>query len=147
MNTPDGIGRHSAEPERPPITNNAASDASVGELVGQVTRDFSALMRQEVDLAKAEIKAEMTRAGKGAGMLGGSGFAGYMVLLFLSFALWWGLSNVMDQGWAALIVAAIWAVIGAVLYAAGRSELRTVNPKPERTVETVSKVPSALKGQ
>jgi hypothetical protein len=112
-----------------------------------VSRDFSTLMRQELELAKAEIKTEVTKAGKGAGMLGGAGFAGYMVLLFLSFALWWGLENVMDAGWAALIVAAVWAVIGAVLYVTGRGELRSVNPKPERTVETVSQVPSALKGQ
>ena len=135
------------EPDGPQPANHAASDASVGELIGQVTRDFSSLMRQEVELAKAEIKTEVTRAGKGAGMLGGSGFAGYMVVLFLSFALWWGLANVMDQSWAALIVAAIWAVIAAVLYATGRRNLRSVNPKPERTVETVRQVPSALKGQ
>ena len=147
MTAPEAGGAHAAEAAPPLTANNAASDASVGELIGQVTRDFSTLMRQEGDLAKAEIKAEVTRAGKGAGMLGGSGFAGYMVLLFLSFALWWGLANVMDQGWAALIVAAIWAVIGAVLYTRGRSELRSVNPKPQRTVETVSQVPSALKGQ
>jgi hypothetical protein len=128
-------------------TATPPTDASVGELIGQVSRDFSTLMRQELELAKAEIKTEVTKAGKGAGMLGGAGFAGYMVLLFLSFALWWGLENVMDAGWAALIVAAVWAVIGAVLYVTGRGELRSVNPKPERTVETVSQVPSALKGQ
>jgi len=147
VSAPEGVGAHTVEPDAPLAGNHAASDASVGELIGQVTRDFSSLMRQEVELAKAEIKTEVTRAGKGAGMLGGSGFAGYMVVLFLSIALWWGLSNVMDQGWAALIVAAIWAVIAAVLYVTGRRNLRSVNPKPERTVETVRQVPSALKGQ
>ena len=53
----------------------------------------------------------------------------------------------MDQGWAALIVAIVWAAIGGVLYATGRSTLRTVHPKPERTVDTVKQVPEALKGQ
>jgi len=125
----------------------AAGNASAGELIGQVTRDLSALMRQELELAKAEVKAEASKAGEGAGMLGGAGFAGYMVLLFLSIALWWGLVNVMDAGWAALIVAAVWAVIAAILFARGRSELREVNPKPERTIDTVSQMPSALKGQ
>ena len=52
----------------------------------------------------------------------------------------------MDAGWAALIVAVPWGVIGAVLYASGRKTLRTVNPKPERTVETVQEIPGALKG-
>ena len=78
-------------------------------------------------------------------MLGGAALAGYMVLLFLSFALWWGLSNVMDQGWAALLVAAVWAVVGGVLYATGRGELRDINPTPQRTVETIKQVPNALK--
>jgi Putative Actinobacterial Holin-X, holin superfamily III len=123
------------------------SDASVGQLIGEVTRDLSTLMRQELDLAKAEVKEEVSKTGKAAGMLGGAGFAGYMVLLFLSIALWWGLANVMNEGWAALIVAVIWAVIGAVLYVVGRSRLRQVNPKPEQTVETVKQIPDALKGR
>lgn len=121
------------------------SEQSVGELIGEVSRDLSTLMRQELELAKAEIKTEVNKSGKAAGMLGGAGFAGYMVALFLSCALWWGLANVMDQGWAALIVAALWAIIGAVLFASGRSTLRTVHPKPERTLETVQRIPGALK--
>jgi hypothetical protein len=137
------LGAHAAQPT---AADNVGS-ASVGELLSNVTEDLSTLMRQEVALAKAEMKTEVSKAGKAAGMLGGAGFAGYMVLLFLSIALWWGLANVMDQGWAALIVAAIWAVIAAVLFVTGRSKLRTVNPKPERTVETVKQVPDALKGQ
>ena len=69
-----------------------------------------------------------------------------MVLLFASIAAWWGLAEVMAVGWAALIVTAIWAVIGAVLFAVGRQRMREVNPMPERTVETVSEVPETLKG-
>ncbi|WP_410673764.1 phage holin family protein [Amycolatopsis sp. cmx-4-68] len=123
------------------------ADSSVGELMSNVMKDLSTLVRQEVELAKAEVKAEAGKAAKGAGMFGGAGFAGYMILLFLSIALWQGLENVMDGGWAALIVAAVWAVVGAVLYATGRKEFRRVNPKPERTVETLQQVPDALKGE
>ncbi|MDQ2748517.1 MAG: phage holin family protein [Pseudonocardiales bacterium] len=137
----------SAEPTVGYHRTNDVGSASVGELITDVSRDLSTLMRQELELAKAEMKAEVGKTGKAAGMLGGAGLAGYMVLLFLSISLWWGLSNVMDQGWAALIVAVIWAVIGAILYTTGRSTLRTVNPKPERTVDTVKQVPDALKGQ
>jgi hypothetical protein len=118
--------------------------ASVGELLGDVSRDLSTLLRQELALAKAEVKQEAAKAGKGAGMLGGAGFAGYMVLLFLSFALWWALANVMDEGLAALLVALVWAVAGAVLYATGRSRLRGLNPVPERTVDTLKQVPDAM---
>ena len=124
----------------------AVSGASVGELVSLVTRDLSTLMRQELALAKAEAKEEAVKAGRAAGMLGGAGFAGYMVLLFASFAVWWGLGAVLAKGWAALIVTAIWAVIGAVLFVLGRQRMREVNPKPERTAETVKELPDTLKG-
>jgi len=127
--------------ERPEVQGR-----SVGDLIGEVSNDLSTLMRQELALAKAEVKAEATKTGKAAGMLGGAGFAGYMVALFASIALWWALANGMDEGWAALIVAALWAVVGAVLYSLGRSRLKSVHPKPERTVQTLKEVPDALKG-
>jgi hypothetical protein len=58
-------------------------------------------------------------------------------LPLLSFALVFALGNVMDPGWAALIVAVIWAIIGAVLYANGRKRLKAVDPMPRHTVETI----------
>jgi len=125
----------------------AVSQRSVGSLISEVTTDLSTLMRQELDLAKAEMKEEAAKTGKAAGMLGGAGFAGYLVALFLSLALWAALANGMDEGWAALIVAAIWAVVGAALYVTGRKKLREVQPKPERTVDTLKEVPDALKGR
>ena len=130
----------------PGMTGQDVSNTSVGEMIGQVTQDLSLLMRQEFDLAKAEVKQEITKTGKAAGLLGGAGFAGYMVLLFGSIAAWWGLANVMDQGWAALIVTGVWAVVGALLYAVGRGRMKQVNPKPEQTVETVKELPDTLKG-
>jgi O-antigen/teichoic acid export membrane protein len=60
-----------------------------------------------------------------------------MVALFLSLAAVFGLANVMDAGWAALIVTAVWAVIAAVLYVMGRSRMREVSPKPEQTMQTL----------
>ena len=113
------------------------AETSVGELIGNISDDLSRLFRQEVELAKAELKQEAAKAGKAAGMLGGAGFAGYLAVVLLSFALVFALGNVMDLGWAALIVAAIWGVIGAVLYANGRKKLKTVDPVPHRTVDTI----------
>ncbi|MFF7853879.1 phage holin family protein [Streptomyces sp. NPDC007904] len=112
-------------------------DKSLGELLSVITSDLQTLFRQEVELAKVEIREEAGRAGKAAGMYGGAGFAGYMVLLFLSLAALFGLANVMDEAWAALIVMAVWGVIAAVLYQKGRTRMRTVSPKPEQTVETM----------
>ncbi|MEU3694420.1 phage holin family protein [Streptomyces griseoviridis] len=109
----------------------------MSRLLSVVTADLQTLFRQEVELAKAEVREEASRAGKAAGMLGGAGFAGYMVLLFLSLAAVFGLANVMDGGWAALIVAAVWGVVAAVLYRKGRMRMNTVSPKPEQTVATM----------
>jgi hypothetical protein len=131
-----------------PTTDEGRPDVegtSVGQLMGEVAKDLSTLMRQELELAKAEVKAEASKAGKCAGLMGAAGFAGYMVLLFLSIALWWALENVMDAGLAALIVAVIWGIVAAVTFVMGRKQLKTVNPKPERTVDTLQQVPDALK--
>jgi hypothetical protein len=146
---PPGGGAYAAPPPGGAHSrgDDYLSDVSVGQLLGDVTRDLSTLMRQELALAQAELKQEATKTGKAAGVLGGAGFAGYMTVLFLSLALWAGLSNLMDPGWAALIVAVIWAVVAAILYAAGRAKMRQVHPRPDRTVETLSNVPDALKGQ
>jgi hypothetical protein len=147
-----GTGTPSVSTSTTSVTAGQVNDAdvskqSVGSLISEVTNDLSTLMRQEMDLAKAEIKEEVTKTGKAAGMLGGAGFAGYMLALFLSIAAWWGLANVMDEAWAALIVAAVWGVIAAVLFVSGRNKMREVNPKPERTVSTLKEVPDALKGR
>jgi hypothetical protein len=142
MSVGDAGADQSLRSDRPEV-----SGRSVGELISEVTTDLTSLMRQELDLAKAEVKQEVTTAGKAAGMLGGAAFAGYMVALFLSLALWWALANGMDEGWAALVVAAIWGVAAAVLAVVGRARMRTVNPKPERTVQTLQQVPDALKGR
>ncbi len=121
------------------------SGTSIGTLLGDVTRDLSTLMRQELALAQAEVKQEVTKTAKGAGALTGAALAGYFVLLFLSIALWSALSNLMDAGWAGLIVAVLWGVIAAVLFVMGRGQLRKVHPKPERTVDTLGQVPEALR--
>ncbi|TDC50026.1 phage holin family protein [Jiangella ureilytica] len=124
----------------------ARSEASLGDLLGEVSRDLSTLVRQEVELAKAELQQSAGRAGRGAGMYGGAGLAAWLTLLFLSIALWWAIADATGHGWSALIVAALWAVVAAVLAARGRSEMRRVRGTP-RTTETVKEIPDALKPQ
>ena len=110
---------------------------SVGDLLGEVTGDLSKLMRQEVSLAKVEMKEEATQAGKASGLLVGAGLIGYLVLVFLSLALMFALDNVMGIGWAAVITAVILGISSAVLFVVGRDKFKQVNPKPEQTVETL----------
>lgn len=119
-------------PARPDVEGR-----SVGELIGELSGDLSKLMRQELELAKLEMKEEATKAGKAAGMLAGAGVAGHLALVFISLTIMWALGNVMDLTWAALIVTVIWAVVAAVLAASGRKKLKQVNMKPEQTIDTL----------
>jgi len=112
-------------------------DVSIGELISEITDDMSHLMRQELELAKAELKEEATKARKGAAMYGGAGFAGYMTIVLLSFAAVFGIGSEIGLGWAALIIAGVWAVIGLVLFIRARTQMREVDPKPRRTMETL----------
>jgi hypothetical protein len=125
--------------------DDRVAETSIGEIIGNISDDLSQLFRQEVELAKAEIRQEATKAGKAAGMLGGAGFAGYLAVVLLSFAVVFGLSNVMDPGWAALIVAIVWGALGAVLFVNGRKKLKTVDPVPRRTAETLKEDAQWLK--
>ena len=70
-----------------------AANTSLGDLLGEVTRDLSTLIRQEMALAKAELKESAGKAAKGAGMLGGAAYGAGMAVLFLSIALWWALEH------------------------------------------------------
>jgi hypothetical protein len=119
---------------------------SIGGLISDISSDLSTLMQQEVALAKAEVKASATKAGKGAGMLGAAGYAGHLMVLFLSITLWMVLSYLLDDlAWSALIVAVLWGIIAAVLAMMGRKELKKVQGIPQ-TTETAKRVPDALKG-
>jgi hypothetical protein len=129
-----------------PSAHERAEAASIGELVSDVSRGLSTLLRQEVELAKAEARESATKAGKGAGMLSGAAMAGWFTLLFLSLAIWEWLSGAVDnRGWAAVIVMVVWAVIAAILAVMGRKRIKDIQGMP-RTVETAKQVPDALKG-
>ena len=132
----------SYQPQQAPDDNGSLS--SVGQLLGEISKDFSTLIRQEVELAKTEVRESVSKASKAGSMLGGAALAGHMVVLFLSVALWWGLGNGIGRGWAALVVAVIWAVIAAVLVTMGRSELKEVTGMP-KTTETAKRIPEAFK--
>lgn len=117
---------------------------SLGDLISEVTRDFSTLMRQELELAKAELRESAKRGGKGAGMLGGAGIAGNLALVFLSIAVWWALGELIGNGWSALIVAAVWGIVAAILAAVGRKEIKSMRGMPQ-TVQTMKNIPETLK--
>ncbi|HET6625770.1 MAG TPA: phage holin family protein [Nocardioidaceae bacterium] len=110
----------------------------MGDIVGDIAKDMSTLVRQELDLAKTELKQEATRVGKGAGMLGGAGLAGYLTVLFLSFFLMFVLADWFDDlKWAALVVAVLWGIVAAVLAMTGKKEIKQANPQLPTTQRTL----------
>ncbi|MEV0329362.1 phage holin family protein [Micromonospora echinospora] len=125
---------------------NDKAQQSIGQLLADASRDLSTLLRQEVQLAKAELRQEARTAGAVVAMVAAAAIAALLTLLFLSHALWWGLSNVMDQGWAALIVAVLWALVGGVLAVRARKQLSAIRTLP-LTKQTAQEIPDALRGR
>lgn len=128
----------------PTPSEEKAATNSLGDLLGEVSRDLSTLMRQELALAKAELRETATKSAKGAGLMGAAGYAALMAVFFLSIALWWALGYLMGRGWSGVVVAVIWAVIALVLFLVGRKQLKQVEGLPQ-TVDTVKEIPEALK--
>lgn len=117
--------------------HGAAGEPSVAEMLSALTTDASLLVRQEVELAKAEIREEAKQAARGGGMLGAAGVLGHMSLLLLSFAVAWALASFLHPGLAFLIVAIVHAAAAGLLAVAGRQRLQQAQPVPEQTVDTV----------
>jgi MFS family permease len=114
------------------------TDLSVAELMRQLSDQTATLVRQELELAKAELTEKGKRAGVGAGMFGAAGVVGLYALGALIAAVILALSLAMSGWLAALIVTVVLAAVAGGLALTGRSNLqRGVPPVPEQTVETV----------
>ena len=113
-------------------------DHSMGDLLKQLSQETATLVRQELDLAKAEVAEKGQKAGKGAGMFGGAGVMGFLALGALTAAFIMLLDGAMPNWAAALIVAAVYAAVAGVLALQGRNKLKEATPPvPEQTVESV----------
>lgn len=111
---------------------------SIGEIVADISSDMTTLFRQELDLAKSEMKQEVTKLGKGAGMFGGAGVAGLLTLIFLSLTLMYLLDNFLPSlELSALIVALLWGIAAAVMASRGRKEFKEANPQLPITQQTL----------
>lgn len=123
MSTTEGDVDLSTQPKRP--------EASLGELFSEMTSEFSTLIRQEVELAKTEVKEEAGKAGKGAAMFVVAGVAALLALTFLSAGLAWLLDNWMGSALAFAIVGLLWAIVAAVMVTVGRKRLAEIRTLPE----------------
>ena len=143
MGSDPGVGTPRHADDATPSEERAAT-TSLGELMGEVSRDISTLVRQELDLAKAELRQSVIRAGRSAGTFAGAAVAGIFTLLFLSIALWWALGYLVGNAWSAVIVAAVWAIVAGVLALVGKRELDEIRGMPD-TVDSIKKIPDTLK--
>ena len=109
-----------------------------GELLKELSDQTTSLVRQEIDLAKAELTEKGKTAGVGAGMFGGAGLIGVFALAALTTAVIAALELVMPLWLAALIVAVVYAAVAGVLALRGKSQIKkAVPPVPEQTQESV----------
>lgn len=107
-------------------------DKRLGELLGELSEEFNGLMSAQVDLAKTELRQEVTKAGRAAGAFGSAAITAWFALLLLSFAAAWGLAEVVAEGWAFLIVGGVYALVALVLAMWGRDRAREMR-KPVET--------------
>ncbi len=113
-------------------------EQSIGELFGRLSQQMSALVRQEVDLAKSELREKGKRAGVGAGLMGGGGLLGLGAFAALTTTLILILATFLDAWLAALIVTVVYAAGAAALALAGKKKVQAIgSPVPEQTIETL----------
>jgi Putative Actinobacterial Holin-X, holin superfamily III len=115
------------------------ADQSIPDLLKQLSEQTQTLVRQELDLAKAEMTEKGKRAGLGAGLFGGAGVFGFFAFAAFTAMLIALLTTALDHVWlAALIVTVAYAAIGGVLALRGKKEIQEATPaKPEQTIETL----------
>lgn len=123
---------------RPGTEESTPTDRSIADLVKQLSDQTTTLVRQEIDLAKAEFAAKGKQAGVGAGLFGGAGMFGLYALGALTACVILALATAMTGWLAALIVTAIYGAIAGVLALTGKNKVKQgVPPVPEQTVESV----------
>ena len=113
-------------------------DRPLGELMRELADQTATLVRQELELAKAEMRQKGRRAGVGAGLLGGAGVAGLAALGALTAFFILALDGALPNWLAALIVAAVYGVIAGILYLRGREKVQEAGrPVPEQTQQSI----------
>lgn len=140
-----GLPPQPVQPPGPDLGGSHVADApsgtdtqrSLGDIVGDIATDLTTLIKQELELAKTEAKDAAVKAGKSAGMFGGAGVAGLLMLISLTLTLIWLLDNWMPLELAAFILTIVWAAIAGVLALRGRTELKQMNPPLETTQQTL----------
>lgn len=122
-------------------------ERSIGDLFAELATETSTLVRQEVQLAKTELTQKVTSAGKDAGMIGAGGALAYAGLLALIAAVIIGLGQLIPMWLSALIVGLVVVGIGYMLIQSGLKALKSIDPAPRETIETLKEDKEWVKEQ
>jgi uncharacterized membrane protein YqjE len=118
--------------------NNDLREHGTGELLKELSDHTTTLVRQEIELAKAELGEKGKKAGLGAGMFGAAGLFGIFAFAALTTCIIVALDSAMPLWLATLIVAVVYGAIGAVLALQGRNKVQEAGPPvPEQATESV----------
>jgi uncharacterized membrane protein YqjE len=113
------------------------SERSLGELFAQLGEDLTGLVSSQVELARKELTAEARQAVRATSLLGAGAVLGHLAFALACVAAAWGLAEVIEPGWAFLIVAAVVVVVALVLGLLGRRRAAAVGPVAPETKETL----------
>jgi membrane protein len=123
-------------------------DRPLGELVQDLSRQTSTLIRQEMRLAQAELAEKGKHAGKGAGMFGGAGLVALYGVGALIAAAILGLATVLEPWSAAALIGILLLAVAGILALTGKKELDEAGPpKPEQALESVHQDVEAVKAR
>ena len=118
--------------------NRELHERPVGELLRELSEQTTMLVRQELELAKAEVAEKGKQAGIGGGLFGAAAVVGLLALGALTACLIAALSTAIDVWLAALIVGVVYAAIAGALAVVGKRRIKQATPPaPEQTIETV----------
>ena len=126
-----------AEPERMYPDRERGPQETIGETIGNLLTDVGELIHSEVQLARTEIVGDLAVVGRASGYLIAGGAIAYLGVAFVLVAVMFALGFLMPPWLAALIVGVVVLAIGGILAWVGYKRLKTVNPVPERTIDTL----------
>lgn len=130
------------------MTNPPANDSSVADLVKQLSEQTSRLVREEMELARLEMKEKGKRAGMGAGLFGGAGLLAFYGGAALLVTVGLALATFLDAWLAALIVTLVVFAVAGVLALVGRSRVKQATPlAPEQAIETTKQTVGTVKAR
>jgi uncharacterized membrane protein YqjE len=117
---------------------NELRERPTADLLKELSDHTTTLVKQEIDLAKAELSEKGKKAGLGAGMFGGAGLFGVFAFAALTTCIIAALESPLNLWLAALIVAVVYAAVAGVLALQGRKKVKEAGPPvPEQTTESV----------